>query len=57
MADRLSATHELHEVLYEELTSAGFSIPFPQREIHLHLDSNGKALVGRATVRNSVTDT
>jgi potassium efflux system protein len=57
LADRMPVTHELHELIYSELTAAGFAIPFPQRDVHLHLDSNGKGLIGRTVARKSLTDT
>jgi potassium efflux system protein len=34
--DRLKVTHELHEMIYRRLHEAGVTIPFPQRDIHIH---------------------
>ncbi len=33
---RLQVTHELHEAIYKRLADTGISIPFPQRDVHLH---------------------
>lgn len=36
LEQRLSATHELHEMIYRAFHDAGVVIPFPQRDVHVY---------------------
>ncbi len=44
MEDRLAVIHDLHEAIHRELNAVGISIPFPQRDVHLRIESNGQSL-------------
>ena len=41
MEDRLTVIHELHQSIHDAFTAAGISIPFPQRDVHVHLPPDG----------------
>jgi potassium efflux system protein len=41
MDDRLVVINDLHEAIHDQLAAAGISIPFPQRDVHLHVASDG----------------
>ncbi len=44
LENRLTVTHDLHTAIHLELQKAGISIPFPQRDLHIHATASAAAI-------------